>query len=131
MAEDAAGTELWLRLDVEPGTDPEIGDRLTRRLVEQLRQLDVESVRPVPGDAVPAGAKASDPVTVAAVVVALSASGGVLTSVLGGVREWLGRQAAARRITVTLDGDSVVLERASAEERQQLLTAFIDRHTDG
>lgn len=68
--------------------------------------------------------------TLAAVVVAVSASGGVLTGVLDGVREWLSRQSAARRITVTLDGDTLVLERASAGEREQLVETFVRRHTD-
>jgi hypothetical protein len=127
----ADGVRVLLRVDPEPGTDPETADQLGRRLRAYLRELDVESVSSAPGVSAPAGAKGADPVTLAAVVVAVSASGGVLTGVLDGVREWLARQSAARRITVTLDGDTLVLERVTAGEREQLVETFVRRHTDG
>jgi hypothetical protein len=44
------------------------------------------------------------------------------------VRDWLARHAAARRISVTIDGDTVVLEKGSEQERSALIEAYIRRH---
>ncbi len=122
---------VQLRVEPEPDTDPETAELLGRRLRAHLRELDVESVSDAAGGPAPAGAKGADPVTLTAVIVAVTASGGVLTGVLDGLREWLTRQSAARRITVTLDGDTLVLERATAGEREQLVESFVRRHTGG
>lgn len=46
-------------------------------------------------------------------------------------RDWLARDAAARRISVTIDGDTIVLEKASAQERSALIDAYIRRHEVG
>lgn len=127
----ADGVRVQLRVEPEPGTDPETAEQLGRRLRAQLLELDVDPVPAAAAEPAPAGAKGADPVTLAAVVVAVSASGGVLSGLLDGVREWLSRQSAARRIEVTLDGDTLVLERASAGEREQLVEAFVRRHTEG
>ncbi|MFG1613862.1 hypothetical protein ACGFI3_13935 [Nonomuraea wenchangensis] len=62
-------------------------------------------------------------------LVALSASGGVLPTMIGTLRDWLKRQARRHRIAVTIDGDVIELERAAAEERRDLLEAYIRRHS--
>jgi hypothetical protein len=111
-----------------PELDTEDRERLTRQLRAEIAELDVESVAFAAGGAVPAGAKAADPITVGALVVALSASGGVFTSLIDTVREWLGRHAGAHRISVTIDGDTLELERASAGQQRELVEAYVRRH---
>jgi hypothetical protein len=106
--------------------DAEDLDRLARRLRAELGELDVE-LRAVPG-AVPPGAKAADPVTVGSLLVAFSAAGGVFPGLVDTLREWLGRQAGRHKIKLTIDGDTVELERATTAERQQLIDAFVRRH---
>ncbi|WIY02918.1 hypothetical protein QRX60_03305 [Amycolatopsis mongoliensis] len=106
--------------------DAEELDRLARRLRAELTELDVD-LRPVPGE-VPAGAKAADPVTVGSLMVAFSAAGGVFPGLVETLREWLGRQAGRHKIKMTIDGDTVELERATSAERQQLIEAFVQRH---
>jgi hypothetical protein len=69
---DAMAVRVLLRAD--PELDPE-GERLTRRLRAELAELDVDSVQLAAGSAAPAGAK-GDAVTLGALIVALSASGG-------------------------------------------------------
>jgi hypothetical protein len=64
-------------------------------------------------------------------VVAFSASGGVFTTLVGTLRDWLDRQSGRHRISVTIDGDTIELDRASAAQRQQLLDAFVRRHSGG
>jgi hypothetical protein len=116
----------WLRLEAADEADAEELDRLARRLRAELGELDVD-VRAVAGD-LPAGAKAADPVTIGSLVVAFSAAGGVFPGLLETLREWLGRQTGKHRIKVTVDGDTVELERATSAERQQLIDAFVRRH---
>lgn len=120
-------------LVVEPDPDQDaddVRDRLARRLRTELTELDVESVTLATGDPAPEGSKSADPVTVGAVVVALSASGGVFTTLIETVRAWLARQPAHHRISVTIDGDTIELEQASAGQQQALVDAYIGRHTN-
>ena len=79
-------------------------------------------------DEVPA-AKAADPVTLGAIVVALSASGGVLPSLIATVQDWLSRSSKAHKITVTIDDDTIELDKATAGQQQALVDAYVRRHT--
>jgi hypothetical protein len=118
-------------LEVDPETDPEVAERLGRRLRVELTELDVDSVVCEPDGAAAEGAKGADAVTVGALLVAFSASGGVFTAVIGVLRGWLERQQERHRISVTIDGDSIVLERATDGERRALVEAYVSRHTGG
>lgn len=94
MVSDSDGVvRLRLAVRTDPETDPERGARLIAGLHRELADLDVESVEPETAGPAPAGAKGTDPVTLGALVVAFSASGGVFTTVLGTVRDWLERQS--------------------------------------
>jgi hypothetical protein len=123
--------DVLLLFAPDPELDPEAGERLARRLRSEIAELDVESVRPGPEGPVPEGTKGVDAVAFGAVVVALSASGGVLTTLVDTVRDWLSRSAARHRVSLTIDGDTIELERASADERRQLVSAYVRRHTGG
>lgn len=61
---------------------------------------------------------------------ALSASGGVLPSVLGIVRDWLARQPGGHRVTVSTGDSTLELDAASAGEQKELVAAFI-KHATG
>lgn len=118
--------QALLRLEADDDADAEELDRLARRLRAELGELDVD-LRAVPGE-VPPGARAADPVTIGSLVVAFSAAGGVFPGLVETLRDWLGRQAGKHKIKVTIDGDTVELERATSTERQQLIDAFVRRH---
>ncbi|WP_406131348.1 hypothetical protein [Streptomyces sp. NBC_00989] len=120
---------VLLVLSPDPELDPEAGERLARQLRAEIAELDVDSIRPGPGGPVPDGAKGTDPVTLGAMVVALSASGGVFTALIETLRDWLGRSSAQHRVSLTIDGDTIELERVSAAERRDLIDAYIRRHT--
>ncbi len=122
---------LLLIVQPDPDVDTEGCERLTRQLRAELAELDVESVGLAGGEAAPLGAKGVDAVTIGALVVALSASGGVFTAVIDTVKDWLGRHAGRHRISVTIDGDTLHLEKASADQRQDLVDVFVRRHTAG
>ena len=122
--------DVLLRLAPAADADREETERLLARVRTELRELDLDSLQlHTPAGAVePSGAKGVDPVTVGAVVLALSASGGVLPALVETLRDWLGRQSARHRVSVTIDGDTIELERASADERRELVDAFVRRH---
>ena len=128
--EGAGGiVNLLLVLEPDPELDPEACERLTRQLRSELAELDVESVVPAMGGTAPDGAKGTDPVTLGAVIVALSASGGVFTGLIETLRDWLGRHAGRHRISVTIDGDTIELERATAGQQRDLVDAYVRRHS--
>ncbi|MGW9024517.1 effector-associated constant component EACC1 [Streptomyces sp. NPDC055722] len=126
-AADVVNVLLVLALD--PELDAEAGERLTQSLRTEIAELDVESVRPGPSTAAPGGAKGTDPLTFGAIVVALSASGGVFTALVDTLRDWLSRHSTRHRVSLTIDGDTIELEQASAAERRDLIDAYIRRHT--
>ncbi|MEJ2852121.1 MULTISPECIES: effector-associated constant component EACC1 [unclassified Saccharothrix] len=119
---------VLLVVEPDPDVDPDSADRLARRLRAEVAQLDVDARLAADGP-VPEGAKGVDAVTLGAVVVALSAAGGVFPLVIETVRDWLARQGARHRVSVTIDGDTIALERASADERQALVDAYVRRHS--
>jgi len=123
--------DLRLVVEFDAEVHPEDADRLTRRLRAEIAELDVESARLDEGGTAPDGAKGADVVTLGAVVVALSASGGVFTALIDTLRGWLGRQSARHKISVTIDGDTIELERATNEQKQALVDAYVHRHTGG
>lgn len=123
--------DVALVVTPDPELDPEAGERAVRRLRSEVAALDVESVRFEAGAPAPPGAKGTDAVTVGAIVVALSASGGVFTALIDTVRDWLGRSAAQHSVKVTIGDDSIELARATDAERHALIEAFIRKHSDG
>ncbi|WP_329557306.1 effector-associated constant component EACC1 [Streptomyces sp. NBC_00696] len=127
----AGARDVRLVVAPDPELDPEAGERVVRRLRTEIAALDVESARFEAAVPAPPGAKGTDAVTLGAVVVALSASGGVFTALIDTVRDWLGRNSAGHRVSVTIDGDTIELDRASDAEREALIGAYVRRHTDG
>ena len=125
---DGAQAPLALRLalEPEPGADAEETERLGRSLRMELRELDVEEVRPVVGEA-PDGAKGAGS-SLAELLLTMSASGGVLATVVATIRDWLGRRRDAGKVLLTIDGDTLELEAATAGERAELVDAFVRRH---
>jgi len=120
---------VLLVLKPDPELDSEAGERLTRQLRAELAELDIESVGFASSGAAPDGAKGTDPVTLGAIIVALSVSGGVFTALIETLRDWLGRYSRRHRISVTIDGDTLELERATAGQQRALVDAYLRRHS--
>jgi hypothetical protein len=108
--------------------DPDDVDRSVRQLHRELRDLEVESIEPLVRENAPLGSKGLDPSSLGPLLVTLSATGGVFTLLIETVRDWLGRQAAARRVSVTINGDTITLEKGSDEERNALINAYLRSH---
>ncbi|WP_405856929.1 hypothetical protein OG407_09720 [Streptomyces sp. NBC_01515] len=122
--------DVLVGLTPDDAADAEESERLTRRLVAELRNLDLYTLQVLSDGAPPENSK-GDLVTADAVALALSAPGGVLTSLVGLLQDWLGRQSARHRVSVTINGDTIELEQATPEERRQLIDAFVRRNGAG
>jgi hypothetical protein len=88
--------QIELAVETAGVFDAELADRLARGLRAELAELDVDSVT-LAGGVAPDCSKSADAVTIGALVVALSASGGVFTALIQMLRDWLGRQADRHR----------------------------------
>jgi len=91
-----------------------------------LLELDVETVELVRSTDVPEGAKPLDAVSIGALVV--TAGPGLLKTVVELVGKWLARRPV-RGAKLTIGGDTIELSEATAAEQQQLIAAFVDRHS--
>lgn len=119
--------ELVVALEPEAGADAEETERLGRQLSRELRSLDVD-VAPLPAGPAPEGSKGVDAASLTELLVTLTGSGGVIATVIATVRDWLGRRSGGHTITLTIDGDSLALDRATAAERAELIDTFVRRH---
>jgi hypothetical protein len=125
---DSTLRDMVLVVEAEPDVDPDQVDRSVRQLRAELKDLDVESVAPLASEHAPPGAKGVDPSSLGELLITLSASGGVITILIETARDWLARHATARRISMTIDGDTIVLEKSSAHEQTALIDAYLRRH---
>jgi hypothetical protein len=119
--------EVRVVLEPDPDTDPEAAERLGRQLRDELRDLDVDEVEPVQGTVPPDGAKSGALASLTEWLVTLS-GGGVIAPVIGTITAWLARGAGSHKVTVTIDGDTLELGRASDAERAEIVDAFVRRH---
>ncbi len=114
---------------VAPEDDDERRDQLTRRLRAEIAGLAIDRIA-ASGPARPPGAKSGDAGSVSQLLVTLTASGGVLASLVGLLSDWVGRQRGTR-LSVSIDGDRIELASASSDEQRQLVQAFLARHRPG
>ena len=119
--------ELRVVLQPDPDMDPDDAERLGRQLRDELRNLDVDDVEPVAGGAPPQGTKSGVLTSLTEWLVTL-AGGGVLAPVIGTITAFLTRGAGDHKVTVTIDGDTLELGRATDTERAELIDAFVRRH---
>ena len=129
MADPGRPLELLVVLEPEPGADTDEVERLGRQLRSELRELDVDDVRTVDGASPPPpGSKGVDAASLTELLVTLSAGGGVFATVIATVKDWLGRRASGHKVSITVDGDTLELDRVTDAERAQLIDTFVRRH---
>ena len=115
-------------LQPDPDLDPEACERLGRQLRNELLDLDVDSVVPVASPSPPPGAKSGAAASLTEWLVTLSTGGGVFVTVVATIKDWLGHRAAAHKVTLTIDGDTLELSSATPIERAELIETFVRRH---
>ena len=110
---DSELTKLKIEVSAEDVTDEEV-DRMTRQLLSELRDLDVESAELTRGGPAPAGTK-GDPISIGSIALELLPS--VLPSVFGLIQAWASRGQGR---TVKFKGEGIEFE-GSLEDLQKLL----------
>ncbi|GAA1576851.1 hypothetical protein GCM10009789_32990 [Kribbella sancticallisti] len=119
----------WVEFVVltEDEDDADRADRLARQLRRELaeREFETRSVTAAaPGDT------KGDVAVFGAIAVALVGAGGMIPTLIDVLRDWLGRRTGPDRICVRIGDDSVELDRPSFSEREELLQAFLAKHSD-
>jgi hypothetical protein len=126
-----AGEQAQLAAVVDAGADSdaeELAD-LTRRLREQLLELDVDAVEPATGGEAPAGSKGVELLAIGGLVIQFAMQSEVLKSVVDATTAWLGRQQG-RSVKLTLDGDTLEVTGVSSDEQRRLVDLWVARHAD-
>jgi hypothetical protein len=124
-----AGEQAQLAAVVDAGADSdaeELAD-LTRRLREQLLELDVDAVEPATGGEAPAGSKGVELLAIGGLVIQFAMQSEVLKSVVDATTAWLGRQQG-RSVKLTLDGDTLEVTGVSSDEQRRLVDLWVARH---
>ena len=109
-------TELNIEISASDATDEEL-DRMTRQLLSELRELDVESAQLTKGGPTPKGSK-GDPLTIGSIMI--SALPTALPAVVALVQAWTARGQGR---TVKFKGRGIEFE-GSPEELQKILAAL-------
>ena len=109
--------EFQIEVNATDATDEEL-DRMTRQLLSELRELNVESAELAKGDSAPSGTKSVDPVLMGNIAIAVLPA--VLPSVIGLVQAWATRGQGR---TVKFKGKGIEFE-GSPEELQKLLATL-------
>jgi hypothetical protein len=108
--------EFHIEVSAADATDEEL-DRMTRQLLSELRELNVESAELTKGGLAPAGSK-GDPIALGSIALELFPA--VLPSVIGLVQSWMTRGQGR---TVKFKGKGIEFE-GSPEELQKLLASL-------
>jgi len=114
--EDTNKVKFHIEVSTTDATDEEL-DRMTRQLLSELRELDVESAELEKSRPAPDGSK-GDPITIGSIAIDLLPA--VLPSVIGLVQAWMTR---AQGRTVKFKSKGIEFE-GSPEELQKLLASF-------
>lgn len=114
---------------VETGADEGQLEVLALLLRQELLMLDVRSVEPAGEGPAPEGSKGALAAVAGLLSVSLTPGLQVLGSVVAVIREWLRRSGSGRTVKLTIDGDVIELSSASSEMQQQLVDAFVRRHS--
>ncbi|TDO54076.1 hypothetical protein EV651_11680 [Kribbella sp. VKM Ac-2571] len=114
---------------VEDAADEERLEDLALLLRQELLMLDVRSVEPYTEDAAPDGSRGALAAVAGVLSVSLAPGLQALGSVIVVIREWLRRGGSNRTVKLTVDGDVIELTGATGEMQQQLVDAFVRRHS--
>jgi len=115
--DDQELTQLNIEISASDATDEEI-DRMTRQLLSELRELDVESAELAKGGSAPRGTKSVDPVLMGNIAITVLPA--ILPNIIGLVQTWAAR---GRGRTIKFKGKGIEFE-GSPEELQKLLTSL-------
>lgn len=117
--QDSIGVIVEVSVD---DATPDDLDRMTRNLLGELRETDVESAELVSSGPAPAGAKSADPVTVGAIAVAVLPN--FLPKLVDLVQSWAARgRGRAVKFKGKVGGRVIEFE-GSSEDLQKLISTL-------
>lgn len=121
--EDVA--QLLLRVIPNHDSDARELAELAYGLQVQLSDLDISSVEPLSADEAPAFAKGYGPVF--GWLVARFGTLDGLKAVVAAVAGWT--RLSGHSVEISLDGDTLKVSRATADQQQELIDAWLSRHS--
>jgi Effector Associated Constant Component 1 len=127
MARDVGSGQVQLELTISGDEDGNVDDGVVASLFDELRELipsaDVSRKRA----AVPKSAKSGVAFSICQLIVAASASGGVLATLVSAIQAWVLRQHG-HSISIELDGDKLEIHGASSSEQARLINTWVEKH---
>ena len=111
-------TELNIEISASDATDEEL-DRMTRQLLSELRETNVESAELAKGGDAPRGTKSGDPVAMGSIMMTVLPT--ILPTIVGMVQTWATRgQGRTVKFKGKVGREMIEFE-GSAEDLQRLL----------
>ena len=107
-------------------------DTATGYLRQELQELKVGPVERAATGPAPDGARAVELLELGQLLVTIAETVSALGGVAATVRSWLSRRAQRGRggtVRLEIDGDTIDITGASAEQQDVLIAAWLDRHT--
>jgi hypothetical protein len=114
---------------VEEGSDDARLEELALALRQELLALDVRSVEPYREGEAPPGTRGGLAALAGVLSVSFAPGVQVVGAVVAVVRDWLRRSGSGRTVKLAIDGDVIELTGASDELQQQLVDAWIRKHS--
>ena len=126
----AEGRGLDVRVGVvEDGSDDARLEELALALRQELLELDVRSVEPYREGEAPPGTRGGLAALAGVLSISLAPGLQVVGAVVAVVRDWLRRSGSERTVKLAIDGDVIELTGASDAVQQQLVDAWIRKHS--
>jgi hypothetical protein len=91
--------------------------------------LNVRSVEPYAEGAAPDGSRSALAAIAGVLTVSLQPGLQVIVAVVAVVRDWPRRSGSGRTVKIAIDGDVIELTGASDEVQQQLVEAWVKKHS--
>jgi hypothetical protein len=114
-------SDLNIEISASDATEEEL-DRMTRQLLSELRETDVETAELAKGGDAPGGTKSGDPVTIGSIVI--SALPTILPAVVALVQAWSARGQGRTVKFKGRVGREVIEFEGSPDEFQKLLSTL-------
>ena len=130
MSPDTEAVHLALQVNAGEDADDEELDRITRQLLGEIRELEVESAKLVTAGAAPEGTRSAEIITMGALAVAVLPT--VLPKLIELVQAWIMRgQGRTVKFKGMVGGGEVEIEGATPDELKALLATLSSSQQPG
>ena len=116
--------EIKLKIIGDCQEDSELLDTYSRRLKEELLELDVDSVEQISKTDAPKGSKGVGLASLGEMVLSMAPIEYGVSSVMGAVQSFVGRNQC--NVRVDIGSNSIEIQGTSDEEQRKLVDAFIN-----